>query len=126
MARAVSNPDAGKYNRPAQIQAPELRVDDGQGGNSAANTWTTVRSPMILLDSGKFGRGLRRTFQYGQLYPDANHWAECRYASDVAIDATMTLLVDGQRYQILGAIDEQLMHQTTILALVKPQAKGSI
>lgn len=126
MARAIANPDAGKYNRPAHIQAPAARVDDGQGGNSAAGNWTTVRSPMILLDAGNFGRGLRRSFQYGQLYPTSSHWAEFWYSSDVAIDATMTLLVDNRRFQILGAIDHQLSHQITLLALEELQAKGSI
>ena len=126
MARTASNPDVGKYNRPGQIQAPATRVDDGQGGNSAAGSWTTVRSPMILLQSGNFGRGLHRSFQYGQLYPEASHWAEFLYASDVAINATMTLLVDSRRFQILGAIDLNLSHVITLLALVEYQAKGSI
>jgi hypothetical protein len=130
MARAVSNPDIGKYNRPALIQAPATRVDDGQGGNSAAGSWVTVRGGgstplMILLDSGNFGRGLKRIFQYGQLYPEASHWAEFLYASDVAIDATMTLLVDNRRFQILGAEDVKLSHMITLLALVEYQAKGS-
>ena len=117
--------DSGKYNRPAQIQAPATRVDDGQGGNSAANTWTTVRSPMLLLSSAQAGRGLRRAFQFGQLYPTASHWAEFRYANDVAINATMTLLIDGRRFQILGAIDLDLEHVTTVLPLIEYQAQGS-
>jgi len=117
--------DSGSYNRPAAIQAPAARTDDGQGGNSAANSWTTVRSPMICLQSGNFGRGLRRAFQYGQLYPTASHWAEMRYSNDVAIDATMELLVDNRHFQILGALDVELEHVTTILALVEYQAGGS-
>lgn len=80
---------------------------------------------MIHLQSGNFGRGLRRSFQYGQLYPTASHWAEMRYANDAAIDATMTLLENGQRYQILGAIDAEEEHVTTVLALIKYQAQGS-
>jgi hypothetical protein len=130
MARDLPNPDIGKYNRPAQIQAPGAYVDNGEGGNANANVWTTVRgggpSPlMILLDSGNYGRGLRRSVQYGQLYPEANHWAEFLYASDVAIDATLTLLVDNRRFQILGAVDHSLAHQITLLALVETQAQGS-
>lgn len=117
--------DSGSYNRPAQLQAPAAYVDDGQGGNLNANVWTTVRSPMIQLESRAIGRGLHRTYQYAQLYPDADHWAEMRYASDVAIDARMSLLVDGRRFQIIGAIDINLEHVTTLLALVEYQAQGS-
>lgn len=80
---------------------------------------------MIHLQAGNFGRGLSRPFQYGQLYPNASHWAEMRYADDVAIDATMTLLVDGRRYQILGARDMDLEHVTTVLALIEYQSEGS-
>lgn len=118
--------DSGSYNRPAQIQAPAPYEDNGQGGNSAADEWTTIRSPFIHLQSGNYGRGTRRSFQFGQLYPTASHWAEMRYAHDVAIDATMTLVENGQRYQILGAIDLEEEHVSTVLALVKYQAKGSI
>ncbi|BCL83176.1 hypothetical protein ccbrp13_56410 [Ktedonobacteria bacterium brp13] len=125
MARIVQTPDAGNYNRPAQIQIPAPRVDDGQGGNSAAGDWNTVRSPMVHVFNGKFGRGLSRAYQYGQLYPTASDWAEMRYANDVEIDGTMTLLVDGDRFQILGAIDQDRMHVITVLALVLYQAKGS-
>ena len=131
MARTVAKPDAGAFNRPAQIQAPAAYVDDGQGGNSNAGTWVTVRGGdpdnplMIQLESRAFGRGLTRTFQYGQLYPDASHWAELRYANDTAIDATMRLVVDGRVFQILGAEDVNLEHVITLLALVEYQAKGS-
>jgi hypothetical protein len=117
--------DSGSYNRPAQIQAPAAYVDNGSGGNSNAGQWITVRSPMIHLQSGNFGRGTRRSFQFGQLYPTASHWAEMRYANDVAIDATMTLFVDGRRFQILGALDMDVEHTTTMLALVEWQAQGS-
>jgi head-tail adaptor len=125
MVRTVTKPDAGKYNRPAQIQAPAAYVDNGQGGNSNADVWTTVRSPMIQLESRVFGRGLHRTFQYGQLYPDASHWAELHYANDTAIDATMRLVIDSRVFQIIGAEDVNLEHVTTLLALVEYQAKGS-
>lgn len=117
--------DSGAYNRPAQIQAPLARVDDGQGGNANANQWTTVREPMIHLYAAPGGRGLRRLYQYAQLYPTASHWAEFRYANDQAIDATMTMLIDGRRFQILGAIDMDLEHVTTVLPLVEYQAQGS-
>ena len=82
---------------------------------------------MMHLSSGNAGRGARRRFQYGQLFPTASHWAEFRYAHDVAIDATMTLLdtATSQRYQILGAIDQDEEHIITIVALIKWQAKGS-
>lgn len=126
MARTVTKPDVGKYNRPAQIQAPASYVDDGQGGNSNSNVWVTVRSPMIRLESRTNGRGMHLTYQYGQLYPDADHWCEFLYASDVAIDATMILLVDSREFRILGAEDESLLHNITLLALVEHQAKGSI
>jgi len=116
--------DAGNFNRPAQIQKPGVRVDDGEGG--AKPSWVTIRSPMIHLFSANFGRGVKRTFQYGQLYPTASHWAEMRYAHDVAIDGSMTLLVDNRQFQILGAIDPDLEHVVTLLALIEWQAKGSI
>lgn len=126
MARAISNStDAGKYNRPAEIQKRVARVDDGSGGNSAGDSWVTVRSPMILFTEAPNGRGLARAFRYGQLYPEAKYWAEFWYASDVAIDATMTLLLDGVRYQVLGAIDQDKKHIITLLALVEYQAQGS-
>jgi hypothetical protein len=80
---------------------------------------------MVHVFNGKFGRGLVRSYQYGQLYPTASDWAEMHYASDVAIDASMTLLVDDDRFQILGAIDQDRMHVITVLALVLYQAKGS-
>jgi hypothetical protein len=80
---------------------------------------------MIQLESRTFGRGLHRSFQYDQLYPEANHYAEMRYANDTAIDATMRLVVDGRHFQILGALDVGLEHVTTLLALVEYQAQGS-
>jgi hypothetical protein len=126
MARTMILPDAGNYTRPGQIQAPDTTwVDNGQGGNANAGQWTTVRSPWVHLYSGNFGRGVGRAYKYGQLYPEARHWAEMRYSHDVTIDATMTLLLDGRRYQILGAIDVDLAHVSTLLALVEYQAKGS-
>ena len=117
--------DSGSYNRPSQIQAAAPYVDDGQGGNAHAGQWVTVRSPMIHLQSAQMGRGARRSYQYGQLYPTASHWAEFRYANDVAIDATMTMLIDTRRFQILGAIDQDLEHVVTVCPLVEYQAKGS-
>lgn len=130
-----SRTDAGNYNHPAQILAPAAYVDNGQGGNANANQWTTVRSPFIRLQSGKFGRGSSRAYQYGQLYPTANHWAEMRYSDSVTIDATMMLLVNGllvngliasgRRFEILGAIDQEMEHVVTVLALVEYQAQGS-
>lgn len=124
MAR-TNRTNAGNYNRPAQIQAPNATwVDNGQGGNANAGQWITVRSPWIHLYSGNAGRGSGMTFKYGQLYPEARHWAEMRYSS-TPIDATMTLLEGGRRYQILGAIDVDEAHITTILALVEYQAKGT-
>lgn len=115
--------DAGSYNRPAQIQARGPRMDDGQGGAPAS--WVTVRSPFIHLQSGNFARGSHRSYQFSQLYPTASHWAEFRYANDTTIDATMTLLVDGRRFQILGAMDMDLEHVITVLGLEEYQAKGS-
>ncbi len=130
MARIVVKPDAGNYNRPALIQAPAAYVDNGEGGNSNSGSWITVRGGgslplMIDLESRTFGRGLHRTFQYGQLYPDADHWAELLYANDTAIDATMRLVVGGRVFQILGAEDLKLQHSVTLLALIEYQAKGS-
>lgn len=118
--------DAGNYNQPAQILAPATWADNGQGGNANAGQWTTVRSPYIRLQNGKFGRGTSRSFQYGQLYPTANHWADMRYAHGLTVDATMILVVNGRQFEILGAIDQDLEHVTTVLALVEYQAQGSI
>ncbi len=125
MARTDALPDAGNYTRPAQIQKPAAWSDDGQGGNANAGQWVTARSPYIHLYSGNFGRGTSRAYKYAQLYPEARHWAEMRYSNEVEIDATMTLLVDGRRYQVLGAIDQDLAHVSTLLALAEYQAKGS-
>ena len=124
MAR-TQRTDSGSYNRPSQLQAPASYADDGQGGNSNAGMWTTVRSPMVSLESRTFGRGLHRTYQYGQLYPDADHWAVIRYANDVAINATMRLVIDNRAFQIIGAEDINLEHVSTLLALVEYQAQGS-
>lgn len=118
--------DSGAYNRPAQVQAPVARVSDGMGGNSASG-WTTVRSPMIHLapiSAGNPARSLRRGLKFAQQFPSATHWAEMRYSS-TTIDATMTLLVSSRRYQIIGAMDVELEHVTTILALEEWQAQGS-
>lgn len=117
--------DSGAYNRPAQVQAPVAYVDDGQGGNTNANQWTTVRSPMILLQSTNARFVFRRLYTYAQLYPEATHFAEMRYASDVAINATMQLVTSGHTYQIIGADDVNFEHMTTVLALVEYQAQGS-
>src|SRR5258707_689104 len=110
MARTMTKPDAGAYNRPAEIQAPAAWSDNGEGGNANAGQWVTVRSPMIHKYSGNYGRGLSLTYKYGQRYPEARHWAELWYDSDTGIDASMTLLKDGRRYQILGAIDQDDQH----------------
>ncbi len=121
--------DSGAYNRPAQIQAPATPVLSPTGGNSTSGQWTTVRSPMIHIapmSAFNAARSLHRGLQFAQLYPTASHWAELRYASDVTIDASMTLLVNGRRFQILGALDVEMEHITTILALAEWQAKGSV
>lgn len=122
----ATNQDVGKYNQPAQIQAPVATwLDNGQGGNANAGQWTTVRSPMIALHAGRNGRGASLTYKYGQLYPDADHYAECLYTSDVAIKAGMILLVNGRAFQILGAIDENSRHVNVIMPCVEHAAKGS-
>lgn len=117
--------DSGAYNRPALIQAPAAYLDNGSGGNANANVWVTICSPMVHLFSGNFGRGLKRGFQYSQLYPTADHFAEMRWRNDTVIDATMTLLLDGRRFQILGAIDPDMEHVKITLALVEYQAQGT-
>lgn len=117
--------DAGKYNRPSAIQAPAARVDDGAGGNSAGNSWTTVCSPMIHLFSAPNGRGSTRLYKYMQLYPEAKHWAELRYRATPAIDGTMTLLHRGRRYQILDACNMDEENVTILLPLIEYQAKGT-
>ena len=117
--------DSGWYNRPAQIQAPAAFVSDGQGGNANAGQWSTIRSPMIRLQSRLNGRGFNRGLQYDQLYPTATHWAECRYAHDETVDASMTMLIDGRRFQIIGVVDVELEHVTTLLVLEEWQAQGS-
>lgn len=134
MARS-NGTDAGNYNQPAQIQAPVAWADNGQGGNANANVYTAVRNPYIRLQNGKFGRGMSRAYQYGQLYPTADHWADMRYARGLTVDASMILMVNGsmvdglmvngRRFEILGAIDQDMEHVTTVLALVELQAQGS-
>lgn len=117
--------DSGNYNRPAQIQTLAARVDDGQGGNSAGEEWTTVCSPMVHRYSANFGRGSSRPYLYGQLYPTARHFAEIRWRNDVAIDGTMTMLLDGRRYQILDAIDPDMEHIKILMPLVEYQSQGT-
>ena len=124
MARTQKT-DSGLYNRPAQIQAPAAYIDDGEGGNSNAGNWVTVRSPMINLASRTHGRGISRAYIYAQLYPEADHWAFCRYASDSPIDATMRMLIDGRVYQIIGVEDVNLEHVDTLIVLTETQSQGS-
>lgn len=114
--------DSGIYNRPAVIEKPS-RTDDGQGGSSPA--WTTVCSPMVHRYSGIGGRGSSRPFFAGQLYPTARHYAAMRWRSDVVIDGTMTMLLDGRRYQILDAIDPDMEHVEIVMPLVEYQAQGT-
>lgn len=125
--------DSGSYNRPAVIQKLGPRVDDGMGGN--VESWITVRgggsSPlMVFIGSGSYGRGLHLVYKIMQLYPDANHYAMFRYASDAQITAGMRLSATVNRiqryYRILGAEDVTLEHVTTILPLVEIPAQGSI
>lgn len=117
--------DAGKYNRPAKIQAPAARVDDGSGGNSAGNEWEAICTPFIHFYSMPNGRGSSRAYQYMQLYPTAKHWAELRYRATPVIDGTMTLLHRGRIYQILDAINMDEENVTILLPLVEYQAKGT-
>jgi hypothetical protein len=117
--------DSGVYNRPAQIQAPAARVDDGQGGNSADGQWITVCSPYVHLYSANFGRGSTRPYFAGQLYPTAKHFAEMRWRNDTAIDGTMTLLLDGRRFQILDAIDMDMEHIKILMPLIEYQSEGT-
>lgn len=121
----VNRTDSGNYTRPAFIQTQAAYVDNGSGGNLNAGQWTTLCSPFVHLFSGNFGRGTSRPFQYQQLYPMAHHWAEMRWRNDVVIDATMTMLIDGRRYQILGAIDPDMEHVKILLPLVEYQAQGT-
>src|SRR5712664_524837 len=120
----VNHANAGKRNRPAMIEKPAAYSDNGSGGNSAANTYDLVCSPMIHLYSAAAGRGSSRAFRYSQLYPEARHWAELAYRSDTAIDGTMILVHDGRHFQILDAIDIDEEHVTILLPLVEYQAQG--
>ena len=125
MAR-TQRTDSGIYNRPAQVQAPAAYVDDGEGGNSNANVWNTVRSPRVALQSATSPRYIfHRLYQYGQLYPEASHFALMRYAGSTTIDATMRLVVNNRAYQIIGVEDVNLEHVTTLLVLIEYQAQGS-
>lgn len=131
MTRATETPDTGAYNRPAQIQKPADWVDNGSGGNANAGQWTTVRGGgpiplMVALHSGKFGRGARLTFQYGQLYATADHYAEVKYTSDVTISAGYRLVINNRVFRILGAIDEDMRNVNTIMPCIEEQAKGSV
>lgn len=117
--------DGGKYNRPAEIQAPAARVDDGAGGNSAGGQWNTVCSPMIHLFSAPNGRGSTRMYKYMQLYPEAKHWAELRYRATPTIDGTMTLLHRNRRYQILDAVNMDEENVTILLPLIEYQSQGT-
>ena len=124
MARFTST-DAGKYNRPATIEKPAAYTDNGQGGNASAGQWTLVCSPRIHLFAMPNGRGSSRLYQYMQLYPTAKHWVEFRYRAGVVIDATMTLVHGGRRYQIIDAIDMEMEHVTILCPLVEYQTKGT-
>lgn len=43
----------------------------------------------------------------------------------MVIDGTMTMLLDGRRFQILGAIDPDMEHVKILLPLVEYQAQGT-
>lgn len=120
-----SRTDAGVYNRPAQIQKPSPYVDNGSGGNANAGQWITICSPFVRRYSANFGRGSHRPYFSSQLYPTASHFAEMRWRSDTAIDGTMTMLLDGRRYQILDAIDPEMEHVKIIMPLVEYQSQGT-
>lgn len=132
MARNTSTPDAGSYNHPAIIQKQAAYADNGSGGNANAGQWVTVRGGdpshplMIGLHSGKFGRGLKLTYKYGQQYPEADHYVQMRYTSDDVESAGMRLVVNNRNFRILGAIDEDLRHHETIMPCVEELAKGSV
>lgn len=121
----VNRVDSGNYITPSTVQKEAPYVDNGQGGNSNAGVWNTICSPMVHLYSGNFGRGADRAYKYMQLYPTAKHWAEMRWRSDTAIDATMTIVIFGRRYQILGALDPDYEHVKILMPLVEYQAQGT-
>jgi hypothetical protein len=81
---------------------------------------------MINIASRTRWRGISRLYEYMQLYPDASHWAFCRYAHDTPIDATMRLLIDNRSYQIIGVEDVNLEHVDTLMVLTEIQSQGSI
>jgi hypothetical protein len=122
----ATNQDVGKYNQPAQIQREADWADNGEGGNANAGQFVTVRSPMVALHSGRNGRGSSLAYRYGQLYPEADHYAECLYAKDVAIMPGMNLLINDRSFQIIAAIDEDRRHVNTIIVCVEHGAKGSV
>lgn len=131
MTRTLRKPDTGRYNQPALIQKPAMWSDNGSGGNTNAGQYTTVRGGgpiplMIALHSGQAGGGARLTYRYGQQYPTANHWAEMRYSSDVAIKPGCRLVIGSRIFRILGAIDEDLRHVTIVMPCVEEPAKGSV
>lgn len=121
----INRADSGIYNRPAQIQQPAAYVNNGSGGNANAGQWQTICTPMIHLYSAVYARGASRRYFASQLYPEARHYAEMRWRNDTVIDATMTLLTEGRRFQILGAIDPDLEHVKIVLPLVEYQAQGT-
>lgn len=117
--------DAGKYNRPARIDKPATYAANAQGGNANAGQWIPVCNPRILLTQAPNGRGSTRPWTFMQLYPTAKHWAEFRYRASTPIDASMTLVTNGQRYQIIDAIDLDMEHVTILCPLTLYQSKGT-
>lgn len=125
MARDVST-DAGKYNRPIQVQKPVDRVDDGQGGNSASGQWQTIASPFAHLYSSPNGRNAHRLWKYMQLYPEATYWAEFRYRASTPFKADgMTVLHRNRRYQVLGAVNMEEENVMILLPLIEYQSQGT-
>lgn len=80
---------------------------------------------MIYFGPRLGGRGAKREWQYMQLYPTARWWAAMRWRSDTIINATMTLVHDNVRYQLLDALDDRFEHIDIIMPLMVFGSQGT-
>lgn len=80
-------------------------VDNTSGGQD--DNWVDMLTTRGILQKTKGGKGIEEgSLQFNKSY----QWA-CRYQSDLVIDQSTRLVIDGQPYQIMDfELEEQKRH----------------
>jgi head-tail adaptor len=118
--------DAGHFNKPIQFQTRTL-IPDPSGGYTAG-TWTTVYKCFAHIDNfashGRGSGGIRRPFQFMQLYPEMESLVSIRYQASIALTIDMIILYRSRRYQILGIHNPHEEQVTILIPVILYQAPG--